>query len=116
MKFDLNKRRRNEMSTFKDLLPDILHEYDLDGSFLIESIRALWPDIVGSTMSTHCMPDRLFKHTLFIAVDHAAFANEIAMMKDTIIQQIGEVMQGTDIVHLKCEVKRLSWQQTEKGR
>jgi len=109
VKFRLQKKRISRTVHFETVLPDILKEFNLEKSFTIETIKSKWSDITGDIISTHTMPDRIFKGTLFVAVDHPVFANEVVMMKDLLIKKIRDEFSYTGIINVKAEVKKIRW-------
>jgi len=102
MKFRVGKNRYNRILGFEGVLPDIINELNVEESFIIENIRSLWIDIVGNIIATHSIPDRIFKKTLFISVDHSVYSNEIMMMKDSIIEKISEEISSNLIVNIRA--------------
>ena len=108
MKFSVDQKRKRRTVSFRSLLPSIIEDLDLKDSFLIESIRELWPKLVGEMISTHTMPDRLFKKTLFVNADHSMYSNELSIMKDSIIKRVNEAIGFESIGRLRVEVKSLN--------
>ena len=64
MKFRIGQKRANRLNSFEGILPDIIHEYELEKSFTIEELVAQWSSIVGDIISTHSKPDRIYKKVL----------------------------------------------------
>ena len=109
MKFKIGKKRRNGLNSFEEILPDIIHEYELEKSFTIEELIAQWSSIVGDIISTHSKPDRVYKKILFVGVDHPVYANEIMVMKDTIINLIQSKLPFLMIRDIRAEIKKIKW-------
>ena len=109
MKFRIGSKRKGQTCRFNDILPDIIHEYDLEKSFTIEELISQWHTIVGDIISTHSKPDRIFRKTLFVAADHSVYANEIVMMKDAILRKTRDVFPYQPISDLKVEIKTIYW-------
>jgi hypothetical protein len=109
MKFRIGDKRSNGLNSFEKILPEIIHEYDLEKSFTIEELVAQWSFIVGDIISTHSKPDRIFKRLLIVGVDHSVYANEIIIMKDTLIEKIHETLPFLDIVDIRAEIKKIRW-------
>ena len=109
MKFKFGEKRRGGTFNFKEILPDIINEFHLEKSFTIEELRSLWHEIVGDIISTHSIPDRIYKKTLFVSVDHSAYAGELTMMKDVILKSINDNFSLCDIEAVRFEVKKLAW-------
>ncbi len=109
MKFRVNEKRKNTVVSFESILPDIIHEFELEKSFTIEDLVSQWHTIVGDIISTHSKPDRIFKKILFIAADHSVYANEIMMGKDGILKFIHEKFPLPSIRDIKVEIKAIRW-------
>ncbi len=109
MKFRIREKRKNGLYSFDNLLPDIIHEYELEKSFTIEEIISQWYSIVGDIISTHSKPNRIYKNILFVTADHSVYANEIIMMKDMLIKKIGEQFPFQAIRDIKVEIKSIRW-------
>ena len=109
MKFKFGDKRKNGINSFEKILPDIIHEYELEKSFTIEELISKWRTVVGDIISTHSKPDKIYKNFLFIAVDHAVYANEIMMMKDTIITKINREFPIAIVTDFKIEIKNIRW-------
>jgi len=107
--FKIGNYRKKKVSNFSDLLPEILQEFDIEKDLYLENIIEIWNTIVSQTLADHSIPDRIFKKTLFIAVDHSIFANEISVMTNTIIERINKEIPSKGIVNIKCEIKKLKW-------
>lgn len=110
MNFKLNteQRRKRKIVSFNELLNDIIHDLNIQNESLVFTLKEDWNNIVGRIMSVHSTPDRIFKKTLFISVDHPVYANEIMMMKNTILQKIDDTIGGGIIKTMKVETKRLN--------
>ncbi len=109
MKFRIGNNRKNKTVDFGSIESDIIKELGIEESFTIEHMRSLWKDLVGEIIATHSIPDRIFKRTLFVSVDHSTYANELIMMKDIILQRLHEKMHNTTIKNVKVEIKKVIW-------
>lgn len=49
-----------------------------------------WPQIVGEAMAQRSFPDRFDRGTVWVAVEGSAWAQELRMQKDQIIQRLEE--------------------------
>ena len=79
----------------------------------VELLSGSWNDIaVNYLLAQHA--DRLFKRTLFIAVDHPVYSNELMLMKDSIIRKIAGLFGEGLIDTIKTEVKRINWQRSKQ--
>lgn len=95
--------------TFGEILPDIIHEYNMEKSFTIELLASKWHSIVGDIISTHSIPDRLFKNILYVAADHSVYAGEIAGIKEDIRGLINKMFPHLCIRDIRVEIKSLRW-------
>ena len=109
MNFKIGKIRKNSTASFGDIVSDILKEFSIGTDFYVESIRSAWSDIIGDILSTHSVPERIQRGILFIAVDHPVFANEIMLMKDSIIKKIEKNLHISGINSIRGEVKKIYW-------
>lgn len=88
MKFRVGSERNNRILSFTDILPDVIDDLNLQDTFFIENIRSKWQEYVGTTLSAHSTPDRLFKRILFVKVDHSAYSNELSLHSGNILNKI----------------------------
>ncbi len=109
MKFRFGNTRQKKLIGINEILSDIIDEFNGGESFLIFSIRRIWPDLTGNIISSHSIPERIFKKTLFISVDHSVYANELIVVKDSIIKSINDSLSGELIKNLKIEVRKIKW-------
>ncbi len=109
MKFKFGDNRKKKINSFETILPDIIHEFELEKPFTIEELVSKWRIIVGDIISTHSKPDKILKKLLFIAVDHSIYANEIIMMKDMIIKKINNEFPFDIVDDFKIEIKNIRW-------
>lgn len=107
MKFRIGNKRKNRTIGFNNVIPDIIKEFKIEESFIIENIRSVWSEITGNIIATHSNPDRIFKTILFVTVDHSVFANELIMMKDSIIEKIKEKIAVDLITNIKVEIRKI---------
>jgi len=114
MKFRFKEGRSNKTSAFSGLISSIISKFNLDESFLMESIRSDWPSLAGDLISTHSIPDRLFKGILFISADHSVYANEIIMMKNSILKGLHERYSAEVVRNIKVEIRKICWNKPQK--
>jgi hypothetical protein len=109
MKFRFKESRLSKTASFRGILSSIISDFNLDESYLIESVRSEWPDIAGELISTHSIPDRIFKGVLFVLADHPVYANEITMMKTVFLEKLRGRYSGDVIRNIKVEIKKIDW-------
>lgn len=88
MKFRTGSQRNNRILSFSDILPDVIDDLNIEDTFIIENIKNKWESYVGVTLSTHSIPDRLFRKILFVKVDHSAYANELSLHSGNILNKL----------------------------
>lgn len=109
MKFKIGSLRQFGMVSFGKIFPEVIKEYQLEKLYTVENLAMRWPDIVGEILSTHSLPDRIFKAILFITVDHSMYGNEVILMKDMILRKVCDEFGSSFIKTIKTEVKRINW-------
>ncbi len=112
MNFSFKKKRIGKTSTFGSIAPLVLRELKLEEAYLMTNLRDQWPSIVGELIGTHSVPERIFKNTLFVIADHPVYANEISMMKSSILGTIKEAHCMMSLKNLKVEIKKINWSGT----
>jgi hypothetical protein len=109
MKFKFDKTRHNNTLSINSLISEIVENFDMTDDFFIESLREKWPGYVGNLLSSHSRPDRVFRKTLFIAVDHSTFANELSLVTSQVLDKISKDFGEKKIFKIRGEVKRKFW-------
>jgi predicted nucleic acid-binding Zn ribbon protein len=109
MKFRTGRNRTGKITGISGLLPDIIRDLNIEDQFIMEMLRENWVKISGEIMASHSIPDRIFKNMLFVAVDHPVFANELMMMKSSLLMRVDETIGKGMVKALKVEIKRLNW-------
>ena len=109
MKFKFGESRIKRVTDFREILPGIIADLDIQESFVMGDIRSRWRDFSGDILSSHSAPDRIYKKTLYVFADHPVYANEIMLMKDMIIQRINQGLSAELIHDLRIEIKRFKW-------
>ena len=104
-----NNERKGYLSNFDEIIKDVIKELNAEDDFLVMLLKKNWEKIAGEIISTHSIPDRIFKNILFISADHSTYANEIIMMKKSILQKIDNIIGRHIIRTIKVEIKRLKW-------
>ena len=109
MKFYFGNDRKKKITDLNDIIPEIFKNFNIEKDVYLENIINIWNSIVSQTLADHSIPLRIYKGTLTIAVDHSIFANEISMMKNTIVSRINDTIKGHQIIDIKCEIKKHQW-------
>jgi len=76
-------------------ISDLLSE-SVERSEVLRNARARrtldsWPSVVGEVMAQHCVPSRLDRGILWIAVDGSAWSQEILLRKSLILMKLNEI-------------------------
>ncbi len=109
MKFRFGDTRKKQTLSFSNIIPDIIDELDLNDSFFLERISENWPEYVGTILSSHSTPDRIFRNILFIRVDHSAYSNELSMHQNRILKKIKDDFGSGYINAIRFEVRKSRW-------
>jgi hypothetical protein len=112
MRFRLKNGRRNKIVSIEKLLPEVIKELNMSEAFLMGNIKNSWRKIIGDIISTHSIPDRIFKNILFVAVDHPAYSNEIIMMKNELMKKLKNEFTYAGIRDIRVEIRKLNWKKT----
>ena len=107
MKFRINIKRNKVVTGFSNILPDIIDKYNITEDFNLESLKEVWNRIIGVTIGKHSYPNRIYKHTLFIEVDHPIFSNEIISYKKQILKKIKIAFPLSEISNIRTEIKKM---------
>ncbi len=108
MRFRYKEKRQKKVVKLNSILPAIIDEFQMKDSFILERIRVSWENITSSILSTHSIPDRIYRNTLYVSVDHPTFSNEIIMMKGLILDNITKICSAR-FRDIRIEVKKLDW-------
>ena len=109
MNFKFTKERKKKMLSIDEILPSIIQEYGLEGTFLLERIKEGWVNIIGDLMAAHSIPERISHDTLYISVDHPVYSNEILMLVDVIKKRLTKEFGFEAVKKIKIQVKKLKW-------
>ena len=107
MKFKIDIKRKLKVTAFENVLSDIIDQYNISEEFNVESLKNVWKNIIGVTLSVHSYPIRIYKHTLFIEVDHPIFSNEIISYKKNILKKIKTSFPLSEIGNIRTQIKKM---------
>ncbi|MFW5770566.1 MAG: DciA family protein [Spirochaetota bacterium] len=113
MRFRLGEKRENRIRSFKSLLPSVIHDFNLDEDYVLGQIQVIWPDVVGEIIATHSVPKKIIKSTLYVSVDHPVYANEIAMIQNSIIASLQEKHKLVMIRYMRTDIERIEGNSTQ---
>jgi predicted nucleic acid-binding Zn ribbon protein len=89
MKFRFNQKRFNGTVSISSLIPEAIRNLEVDEALTIDVIKSSWKGIVDDIIASHSVPERIFRDTLYISVDHTIYANELLLMKQLILGACG---------------------------
>jgi len=107
MKFKIGDNRKKKIHQFGSVFEEIIKELNINEKLIIEQIKKKWPDLVGQIISSHSVPDRIFKKTLFVNVDHSVYSNELNFMKDLLISAINNEIKKELIFNIRTKIVKL---------
>jgi DNA-binding cell septation regulator SpoVG len=108
MKFRLGDKRENRTRSFRSLLPSVIHDFNLDEEYILGQIQVIWPEVVGEIIATHSVPKKIIKSTLYVSVDHPVYANEIAMIQNSILTALQEKHKLVMIKYMRTDIERIN--------
>lgn len=79
------------MRKLSNMLGDALGRDEIIRTAHAQRILRRWPEVVGDLLSNRSWPDRYSRGTVFVAVDGSAWAQELRMIKDTILRRLREI-------------------------
>lgn len=74
----------------------------------------------GAWLSEHVRAERVYRDTLYVRVEDAAWNQHVFMLKDKILKRIQEIPEGKEIRDIRCKVgpldalPRWEWDQTDE--
>jgi hypothetical protein len=110
LKFRFKEKRISSVVEIDKAIDQFCNEIGLQRERIVESLKRIWKDIVGSILSAHSLPVNFYNGVLTVYVDHSVFANDIILMKEMIIKIIKEKGFKMAIVDIRVEVKRIRWE------
>lgn len=109
MKFRFGEKRKSNVVTFSNIIPELIEDLEIKDSFIIEELKERWPSYVGNILSVHSNPERIFNKFLFINVDHSAYAGELSLHTYEIMKKIKNDYGDNFIKSIRYEVKKSRW-------
>lgn len=113
MRFRFRNFRLGKTVEFHEVLPDIIKEFDVNDSFIIIQLKRYWEEITGDIISAHSTPERINGKKIFVSVDHPVYANEISLMKNSLLDRINYIL-GSELVNdIRAEVRKSRWKKQD---
>lgn len=78
------------MKSLKSWVVDAIDRRNVHRSARAHLALKRWPEVVGSAMAARSRPERYEKGTVWVAVSGSAWAQELRMAKDTILERLEE--------------------------
>lgn len=72
------------------MLGESLQRPELLRAARAQTVLRHWPEVVGEFLASKCVPDNYDHGTLWIAATGSAWAQEIRMQKNEIVQKLNE--------------------------
>lgn len=79
------------------IIPDALGREEVVRTARAQRALRSWPEVVGQELAKRSYPDRYDRGTVWIAVTGSAWAQELRMIKDRILQRLREVSGEADM-------------------
>ncbi len=73
-------------------LRKVLNSLGLQSALSRHNVIQLWPKIVEAPVSTHAQAEKLVGSTLYVAVDSSVWMNEIAAIKNVLLEKINSCL------------------------
>lgn len=105
MNFRITKENRiNRTVKINSILDSVIKAWGIEKQFAIETLRKTWPQIAGN-LAKVSLPEKIEHGMVFITVKHPTIANEIIMLKHTIITQCEKIL-GEKIKDVRMITRR----------
>ena len=79
------------MRRAKDVLNSAIENHEILSAARAQAVLRRWPEVVGPMLAERSHPDRYGRGTVWVAVQGSAWAQELRMMKETILSRLGEL-------------------------
>jgi len=110
MKFKIGDARNNKIINFDNIIDNLIDDIKITDEIILNKVKDNWKKIVGNILFTHSFPDRIFKSTLFISVDHSIFANELSYYSKIMLKKINDFYNIKKIKKIKFQIKKSRWE------
>lgn len=83
---------KSRLTPATDVLQSLLEngKSPLSAEFVRWKMSGEWASVVGETIASHSRPDRVFQKTLYIAVSHPVWIQQLRFMKEEIIRSVNK--------------------------
>ena len=98
------------------VLRGLLGRLGLTASLSRHAIVESWPRIVGSQVARHAKAEKVTGATLHIAVDSAVWMNELAAMKNLLLEKLNKHIDPEAMPVAEIRFSQRSWAKERKPR
>jgi len=95
-------QKRTKPSGLSSILEAISKELGLEKGLFFHRLKKAWPTVVGQTIASHSMPEKIRFSTLTLRVDGAAWMHELSFFKGEMLQKINRKLgkgPGSQRIH-----------------
>lgn len=85
------------MKRVQDLIAESIGREEVARTARAQRVFRRWSEIVGADLAQRSWPDRYSKGTVWVAVSGSAWAQELRMMKERILQRLREASGEDDL-------------------
>lgn len=97
------------MRKLSDLLGNAIEQKEVLRTGRAQLALRNWDEILGNPLCKHAKPERYERGVLYVAASGSAWANEIRIRKDTVIQRLNDRAEERLLFHeLRVNVKTFS--------
>lgn len=104
MKRPFRRPRMAEPQTFADLLPQVVARLGGASRSLEQRVFMAYDRAAGVGLARHSRPERLKEGTLVVRLESSAMAQELSMMKRTLIDRITEELGEPIVTDIRTRV------------
>lgn len=79
------------MRRVRQVLPAAMENKEILRAARAQAAMRRWPEVVGVMLAGRSHPDRFGRGTVWVAVEGSAWAQELRMMKEKILQKLNDV-------------------------
>ncbi len=87
------------MKRIRQILPAAMESPEVIRVGRALAVLKRWNEVVGEPLAERSWPDRYTNGTVWVAVEGAAWANELRMMKEQILARLKEISNEPELFH-----------------
>jgi len=112
-------QKRTYPSRLGPILKGMSKELGLENGLAFHRLKKDWPDLVGHTIASHSIPEKIRFSTLTLRVDGAAWMHELSFLKNELLRRInrklGKRQEKGMIQNLHLKLGALPKKQNQKA-